>query len=183
MMSETEFWKLIDESRKLVPKDSYKNGDEFQDRQSENLKAALRKLGPAAIEQFELRFLELRDRAYRWDIWGAAYWEGGGCGNDGFTDFRGNLVSLGKKMYESILKNPDNLADVLNRPDVPTLQGEGFAYIPGKLYQELTGREMELKDYPGGLTKPVGKKWDFEDEEEVARRLPKLYKKLPEGGG
>jgi len=182
MMEEKAFWKLIDDARAAVDVDACDNGDEFQDQQVEHLTAALRKLGADAVREFDMRMTELKNRAYRWDSWGAAYWLGGGCGKDGFADFRANLVSLGRKMYEAVLKNPDALAGIFDRPDVPYLQGEGFGYIPGKIYQELTGKPIDFKGYPEGPEDPEGEKWDFEDEEEVAERLPKLYKKLPEGG-
>src|SRR6185436_11946271 len=84
MMDETKFWKLIAESRAKVNADDCEHGDEFQDRQVEHLKEALRGLDPKSIRKFQQRFDELAGRLYRWDIWGAAYWEGGGCGDDGF---------------------------------------------------------------------------------------------------
>ncbi len=183
MMSEDEFWKIIDGARASVNPGDCPNGDAFLDREMDHIRAALRKLGPEGIEEFELRFIDLRNRAYRWDIWGAAYWEGGGCGNDGFTDFRASLVSLGRGMYESVLKDPDNLADMLDRPDVPTLQGEGFAYIATEAYKDFTGDDMNLKDFPTQASAPVGERWDFDDPDEVERRLPRLFAKLPDGGG
>jgi hypothetical protein len=182
MMDEAAFWKFMDDSRTAV-EEQCDNGDEFQEQQMDHLEAALTKAGPETLRQFELRFLELCDRAYRWDIWGAAYWEGGGCGNDGFLDFRSNLVSLGKKMYEQVLRNPDNLADIIGRPDVPTMQGEGFGYIATKLYSQITGKDMNLDEYRGPKKQPDGTKWNFDDKEETAKRLPRLVKKLPSMGG
>jgi hypothetical protein len=182
MMSEQKFWELIDEARCKVDVKTVRNTDDFLDQEMQNLREALRGLSPEDILHFAIRFYELRDRAYRWDIWGAAYWLGGGCGNDGFMDFRGNLISLGRKMYERVVDDPDNLADIYDRPDVPYLQAEGFEYVAGEIYEEATGQEMILPKQPRSPKEPAGERWDFDDKEETGRRLPKLVKKLPDIG-
>jgi hypothetical protein len=181
MMSENKFWKILDWTRNQIEPEQYDNGDEFQDMQGEYLRDALGKLEPEEIIDFDKRFHELTGRAYRWDIWGAAYWIGGGCSDDGFTDFRGNLVSLGREMYEKVLKNPDNLADIHGRQDVPTMQGEGFAYIAREVYEELTGESMDVEGYPKH-PEATGESWDFDDKEQTALHLPRLVKKLPDMG-
>src|SRR5437868_13361954 len=140
MMDEDRFWNLIEESRKGIDPGKMEHGDEFQDRQAEKLCALLRGLPPEEIVAFHMRFTELEGRAYRWPLWGAAYWLHGGCGNDGFMDFRANLVSLGREWYTRVLEDPDFLAELVDRPDVPYMQGEGFQYHAPRAYAEKTGR-------------------------------------------
>jgi hypothetical protein len=44
------------------------------------------------------------------DQWGAAYLANGGCSDDGFDYFRGWLIGQGRKVYETVLADPDSLA-------------------------------------------------------------------------
>ena len=53
----------------------------------------------------------------------------GGCGDDGFWDFRSCLISLGKEQFFHVLKEPDALADIVNQPNVPFMLAEGFQYV------------------------------------------------------
>ncbi len=171
-MDEDVFWKLIDDSRR--------SGG----RQGEHLSTALKALTPEQIRGFKLRFMELMNRAYRWDIWGAAYWLNGGCSDDTFMDFRGNLIALGRYQFEEVLADADKLADIESKG----LFAEGFIYIPARVFKEMTGTQMDFKDirkepgYPAHPSKPQGDNWDFDDRNEIANRLPRLFKKLPEGG-
>lgn len=182
MMPVDQFWELIDRSRSTVDRSSAPNGDAFQDQQAEHLADLLRQLPPEEIVAFDLRFMEFRRLAYRWELWGAAYWAHGGCGDDSFTDFRSNLISLGRERYLQVLNNPDALAELINAPDVPYLAGEGFQYIAGRVYEEKTGRDLPIDAYPRHTGEPAGKRWDFDDEEEAARRFPRLYERFPEMG-
>ena len=118
MMDESTFWQIIDDCRSKAGQDEGEMADQ--------LSSALRALGPEPIRQFELRLMELMNRAYRWDIWGAAYWLNGGCSDDTFSDFRGNLVALGRSHFERILADPDILADI----SVDNLFESGFSFIP-----------------------------------------------------
>lgn len=184
MMEEERFWDLIARSRAAVDASQVKNGDQFQDRQAEALSALLRQLSPEEVIGFDMRRCYYGGVAYRWELWGAAYWAHGGCGDDSFTDFRNNLISLGREPFFAILHHPDELAGYVDRPDVPYMLGEGFAYLPGRVYEELTGREVQeqFDRYPRGPREPAGERWDFDEEEEAERRFPKLYEKYPDMG-
>ena len=184
MMAEARFWSLIDQSRALVDRAKAPNGDAFQEQQMQLLSDLLSALPPEEIVAFDIRSTYYSVRAYRWDLWDAAYWAHGGCGDDGFTDFRDNLISLGQETYARVLSNPDDLADLINRPDVPYLLGEGFGYTAGKVYQQRTGRDIQehFGSYPTAPEEPQGERIDLEDEDEVRQRFPKLYAKFPNMG-
>jgi len=182
MMEESSFWQLVETTRaQAIAKPRPKSRD-IIDVHIETLTAALEKLAPAEVAGFAARFTELSGRAYRWDLWGAAYWMGGGCGDDGFTDFRATLISLGEKAYAAALADPDSLADTIDAPDMPYMQSEGFQYVAGRVYRKRTGDDMPVDTFPSGPKEPIGEKWDFDDEEETAERLPRIVKKLPEMG-
>ncbi|HEV3163871.1 MAG TPA: DUF4240 domain-containing protein [Isosphaeraceae bacterium] len=148
IMDEDRFWSIIAQSRARVDPGEVSDSDEFCEAQSENLKEILAELSPEEIIAYDARFSDLSQKAYRWDLWGAAYWPHGGCSDDGFIDFRScliSLISLGKELYYQILNDPDSLADVDGRPDVPYMQSEGFQYLAREVYEEKTGERHAVR--------------------------------------
>src|SRR5207247_1890272 len=130
-------------------------------------------------------FWERHAHAYRWDLWAAAYWLGGGCSDDGFIDFRSCLISLGKTDYERILADPDNLVDVVDRPDAPYMHSEGFQYIASRVYKELTGEEMPVSEDDAGEyvpIEPAGERIDHDSDAVMQKRFPRLFARFPEMG-
>jgi len=184
MMDEARFWKIIAESRRQALARRIPKGRDVLDVQIDKLKQILRALSPEEIVAYESRFGYYLDLAYRWDLWGAAYWLYGGCGDDGFWDFRSTIISLGKRRFFRILADPDCLAQLLKRPDVPYLQAEGFQYVAMKIYAEKTGQSMpepELKlPWP---REPKGRRFNFDNKAVMRRRYPKIVARLPEMGG
>jgi hypothetical protein len=162
------FWKLTESA--------YRDDDAEH---FEALKAALAPLSDEELVAYQTRFDELLAAAYRIDLWGAAYLVNGGCSDDGFHHFRVWLVGRGRHAYEAALKNPDSLADVLDGDEM----ADGFALDAAavRVYEEKTGRddfyerleraEAELPPPP-----PEGTDWDFDDDAEVRRRFPRLYR-------
>lgn len=133
----------------------------------ESLRCRLEALQPGELVWFQEHFDALHAAAYRWDIWGAAYLLEGGCSDDGFIDFRYALISLGREVYEAALANADSLADV------PIVPNEIFGYVAGEVYEEVTRQEMPRQAL-AQPHEPEGQRWDFDNAEECARRLPRL---------
>ena len=132
-MDKDQFWSIIDSSRAAAAKMKRAPGQDFLDLHEQTLAEALRALPPEDIAAFNDVFWSIHRSAYRWDLWGAAYWLHGGCGDDGFTDFRACMISLGKEHFARVLSNPDALADLAGRPDIPYTQAEGFQYIADRV--------------------------------------------------
>jgi hypothetical protein len=132
----------------------------------------LRELQPIEITNFLRLFNQLMDDAYRWDLWGAAYLINGGCSDDGFAYFRSWLISRGQTVYAAALKSPDSLVGLVD-PELDDYEFEDLWGIAQTVYEERTGEEMPPMEYRGPHT-PSGRPWDFEEEEETSRRLPKL---------
>jgi hypothetical protein len=141
------------------------------------LKKELARLPPPEILRFRRRFDELVRAADKTDLWGAAYLINGGCSDDGFHYFRCWLVGMGQAVYEKALDDPDSLADVL--------QGEGpceasLDTAPARAWEEKTGRTAEefyreLDRLSGHFpAADEGEDWDFDDNDEVRRRFPRL---------
>ncbi len=159
-MDTVQFWSIIEK---------VKDSEEPE----EVIKSQLYDLTPEEIVSYQKHFDVFFENAYRWDLWGAAYIIGGGSSDDGFMDFRYGLISKGKEVYETSLNNPDNLADFDFEDDI---SNEQFGYSALEAYEEKTGNEMPRKAFEQPAD-PIGEEWDFDDEAENKKRLPRLMEK------
>ncbi|MFF2349746.1 DUF4240 domain-containing protein [Kitasatospora sp. NPDC058115] len=183
-MDAEEFWALVDgacaEVDALEP--------DFDERCAAVERACEERLvrrTPAEIVRFSLRQWQLRDHAYRYDLWAAAFLIEGWWSDDGFMDFRDGLISLGRDWYERALADPDSLADhpaVRGGGDV-LIGNEDFNRVAHRAHQRLTGEPdgldeaLEASPEAGPLrvvTEPAGARWDVADDGEMRRRLPRL---------
>lgn len=164
-----QFWNLIDNSRERAGGDPEEHAKE--------LEKDLRELPADQIESFQTHFDALMDRAYSWDLWGAAYLIGGGCSDDGFMDFRGWLISRGRDIYEAALVNPDSLA-YLVADGGENCECEVFLYAASKAWGKKTGRDsFDMPRSGSRVSKPTGEPWD-EDEDLLMERYPQIAAKL-----
>jgi hypothetical protein len=168
-MTQDQFWSLM-ASSKAASRGSF-------ERQAKVLEQELSRLSPEEIVAFQRIFDEHFDRAYTWDLWGAAYILGGGCSDDGFMDFRSWLISMGRETYERALKDPESLADIPLGPAVEEdVFFEGLAYVASQVYEKKTGEE-EMPDYERHSAEdPAGEEWD-QDGDDLERRFPRLWAK------
>ncbi len=165
-MTRDQFWQLIDSIRSRSGAD--------MDARIEFVRDELCKLAPKEVIDYTEHFDALFHDAYSWDLWGAAYIIFGGCSDDAFMDFRSNLISMGRKIFEEALANPDSLAD-LPRTECESLETEGFAYITRAIRGEKTEFEMPRRG-KGISDEPSGRPWDENDAAELKKRFPRLYK-------
>ena len=163
-MTLDEFWTLIDRTNRSAA--------DIDDR-IEDLREILSRRSTEDVVAFDRRFTETLDRAYSYDLWGAAYVIQGGCSDDGFWDFRSALISMGKDVFERALADPDSL-ESLSEEAIDELYAEGFQYVAGGIYEDRTGSLLE-RAQPHPL-KPTGKKHE-DDSGELRRRWPKLFAK------
>ena len=160
------FWKIVEESYRPDPVDHF-----------ETLKERLEGLQWFEVVQFQARFDEAIAAANTLSLWGAAQLINGSCSDDAFRDFRVWLVGRGRHAYESALKNPDTLSDIL---DGDPVDGFGLDAAAVRVYEAKTGMsdffdrlDREEKDAPPPPP-PEGEDFDFEDEEELKKRYPRL---------
>lgn len=124
-------------------------------------------------------FWDLMADSYRNPLWVAAYLINGGCSDDGFDYFRGWLVAQGREVFERAVADPDTLADVpaviAAAPDREEMEGEDVLGIVWHAHLKATGEEppdgavtIRYPDLDSGWG------FDFDDEAEMARRLPRL---------
>lgn len=149
-------------------------------------------ISPEDILQFQELFDQLHDALYRWDVWAAAYLIGGGCSDDSFIDFRAGVIALGRGWYERVLASPDGLADhpvvrqAAAEEDDGALFAESVNYVASEAYEEVTGGDdeafyeaMKARQHVAvGIDEAresdMGEDFDFDDDDEMRRRLPRL---------
>ena len=162
-MDQAAFWQLTAETRAAAGNDT--------GRQSELLEQRLSRLPARQIVQFQSLRHHLDQRAYSWDIWGAAYVIEDGCSDDCFRDFRAYLISLGRGPYEAALKDPDLLAPVVQ--DAEAGDWENADSVAGDAYESATGEDIPAEDSDLSGS-PRGEPWDDADQEVLVRRYPRL---------
>jgi DNA-directed RNA polymerase specialized sigma24 family protein len=175
-MNVDQFWKIIDSSRSGFDPDRI---DGNMEQQREELRRLLLKLPPEEIIDFHNHFVEQMNKAFHWDLWGAAYIIAGGCSDDGFSDFRSWLISMGRRVFEDAVSNAESLVDVVDAPGVEDVFFEALQYVPAKAYEELTGRELPAYAGPS-LAAPAGDRWS-EEKGNLEQRFPKLWARYQQG--
>jgi len=175
-MNVEQFWKLIESSRRGF--DPARLDGNMQ-QQLEELRRLLSKLPPEEIIDFRNHLLAQMDAAFHWDLWGAAYLIAGGCSDDGFADFRGWLISMGRRVFEDAVSHAESLIDVVDAPGIEDVFFEEFQYLPAQVYEELTGQEIPTASGQHPV-EPAGEPWG-DDEEKLARRLPRLWARYRRG--
>lgn len=163
-MTLDEFWAIIDKAR------AESGGDD--EALLEKVRARLKKMRPEEIVSFDVHYDALRFRAYRKELWGAAYLMNGGCSDDGFEYFRAWLISRGGKVYENALLDPDSLADVCD-PESDCHELEELMGLAGEAYRSSTGKP--LPDRKREFPELTGREWD---EDELESLYPKIAAKM-----
>jgi hypothetical protein len=162
-LDESQFWRLVEDARR----DAGGNTEQA----SELLQARLEQLPPQQIADFGALRKQLDERAYTWELWGAAYVIEDGCSDDCFRDFRAYLISLGRAPYEAAMSDPDSLAPVVQ--DAETGDWENADNVAPEAYEDATGEEIPTGDSePSGSTR--GEAWDDEQQDELVGRYPAL---------
>lgn len=163
------FWKLVD--------DAARNSKGANRAFLRLIRRDLEKLPPPELVEFKSRFEEHMDRAFHWDLWGAASIMRGGCSDDGFEYFRAWLISRGQAVFEAALRNAESLSTQSSDDD---FEFEDFIYVAVDVYEKKTGKdlyeELPVRILPGGMD-PAGTRWS-DDSDGLERRFPVLWAKF-----
>ncbi|WP_309096277.1 DUF4240 domain-containing protein [Streptomyces sp.] len=170
-MDETEFWELVDDAREAAEGDPEEQADLLVER--------LARLDPDSVLDFARHFESRYNRAYRWDLWGAAWVLLDGASDDAFDFFRCWLIGQGREVFEGALHDPDALADLLGDFD-EEIDGDGeeLGYAADEAYEQLTGVVAPDLELPPPPAEPEGTPLDFEDERLLAERYPRLWERF-----
>ncbi|GAA2728119.1 DUF4240 domain-containing protein [Streptomyces nogalater] len=170
-MDETEFWELIDSTREAAEGDPEEQADLLVER--------LLALDPERVLDFARHFEARYNRAYRWDLWGAAWLLLDGCSDDAFDFFRCWLIGQGREVFEGALHDPDALAGLLGGFDEEVDgDGEELGYAADEAYEQLTGTVAPELGLPPAPAEPEGTPLDLEDDRVLAERFPRLWERL-----
>ncbi|WP_274562696.1 DUF4240 domain-containing protein [Streptomyces spiramyceticus] len=173
-MDETEFWEIIDSTREAAEGDPEEHAD--------LLVEALVRRDPDSVLDFARHFEVRYNRAYRWDLWGAAAVLLDGASDDVFDYFRCWLIGQGREVFEGALHDPDNLADLLDEFDEEVDgDGEELGYAADEAYEQLTGAVAPDLGVPAQTPEPEGTPFDFEDDGALADRFPRLWERFGQG--
>ncbi len=170
-MDETEFWELIDATREAAGGDPEEQADALVER--------LLQLEPDLVLDFARHFEARYNRAYRWDLWGAAWLLLDGCSDDAFDFFRCWLIGQGREVFEGALHEPDALAELLGDFD-EEIDGDGeeLGYAADEAYEQLTGTVAPDLGIAPARAEPEGTALDLEDDRVLAQRYPRLWQRF-----
>jgi Protein of unknown function (DUF4240) len=160
------FWQLIAETREAANNDT--------GRQTALLEARLTQLSPRGVIRFAQIRHRLDERAYTWELWGAAYVIEDGCSDDCFRDFRAYLISLGRGPYERALHDPDSLVSVVQ--DAEAGDWENADDVAPDAYSSVADDDFPLDD--SDLSgRPRGRPFD-QDTTSLRLRYPRLVSRF-----
>ena len=167
-MDETEFWELVDATREAAEGDPEEQADLLVER--------LLQLDPELVLDFARHFEARCNRAYTWDLWGAAWILLDGASDDAFDFFRCWLIGQGRELYEGAVHDPDLLAEFLADFDMEADgDGEDLGYAADEAYEQLTGTAVPDLGIPPAPPEPLGAPLDLENEKVLAERFPRLW--------
>jgi hypothetical protein len=166
-MDETEFWEIVDSTREAADDDPEEHADLMVER--------LAGLDPEAVLDFARHFETRFNRAFSWDLWGAADIMLGGADEDSFDFFRCWLIGQGRHVFEGALHSPDDLAFLVPEFD-PEADGdaEDLGYAADEAYEQLTAVRLPDLKLPA-RDAPEGERPDFDDDQAMAARFPQLW--------
>jgi hypothetical protein len=169
-MRTDDFWAVIDRARAGTPATPAEV--------AERAVAELAGRGPADILAWGRHLDKVMSASFREDLWAAAYLINGGCSDDGFDYFRGWLLAHGREVFARSVREPDSLADLpAVRAAAATgaeFEGEEVLNIAVDAYQQATGAEPPADLHTVPEDRDTDAFWDFDDEDEMQRRLPRL---------
>jgi hypothetical protein len=159
-VTERDFWSLVDSGPSTT-----------LDERLAFVQARLEQMPVEDVAAFEAIRRQLMARAHQRPLWAAAYLMCGGCFDDGFECFKGWLILHGEAVFSAALSRPDSLAAV-RWLDWPAC--EEFLNL---CWRVLKVRGEQLPPRPRVERPALGPAWDFDDEGEMERRLPELWKR------
>jgi len=169
-MRTDDFWAVIDRAtadRPASPGDVAKRAA-----------AELATRDPAEIVAWERHLGKVMAASGKEDLWAAAYLINGGCSDEGFDNFRGWLIAHGRDVVARSVREPDSLAD-LPTVQAAAVNGANFEAaevltIAAEAHEEAVGSALPAAETPPVTRPDAAQLWDFDNEDEMARRLPRL---------
>jgi len=177
LLSEAEFWSMIDDARKRVRDDEHL---------ADELITVLSSQPTEKAFAFQHQFEALSRLSYRSELWCAAYVACGGCSDDAFDYFRAWLIGRGKEAFYHALEDPDSLVKQFDliRKSGAIPENEILLSVAAKAYQKKTGNDdfykalksTESEEEPPCLPN-LEFNWAEDDEDSMRKICPKIFDK------
>lgn len=185
-MDTTYFWKIMDYA--------FSKGGFDNKVKEQIILEELAKLTPEQIQDFEIIFQQMNQKASTWGNYAAQVIIEGGSSDDRFFYFRCWLISLGKKHFDETIKNPDYLASFEipfnNRYGMRYCQFEELISMADRAYEIVTKKDPstdttfprphadKLGLFYDSNTEMTGTEWQSINE--LPKIVPLLCKKYPD---
>ena len=127
------------------------------------------------IQEFDHILWKMMARAYRADLWEAAFLVACHCGEDSFEYFRGWLIAQGQYIYERVLADSEYLANFVNKEQRGNIFDEQMTYIAVDAYKQKTGRQMPEQGYQEKVILVGG---PLTPEDDLPTKFPRIVAKL-----
>jgi Protein of unknown function (DUF4240) len=89
------------------------------------------------------------------------------------------LLAQGRATWEAALGDPDSLIDhPLANKSGQDLECEPMLYVAGNAYHTRAEAELPTDSHIRQPAEPLGEHWDFENDDEVRRRLPRVWARM-----
>jgi hypothetical protein len=167
-MDDDLFWTLIEKTHQQSGRWNLKL-------QCELLVEELLHFSAEEIIAFDLIGREMERKSYSAHLWHAAELIGGGCGDDGFNDFRDWIIAQGRVVFENALTDPETLVDVIEpkkRYEICSDANGTVLYAPLEAYERKMGHQMPPSRFSPEL---IGKfREDLNSEEDWHRVFSRL---------
>jgi hypothetical protein len=134
-----KFWSVIEDAHQAS------NGN--LDKQLELLVELLSQLPAESIQEFDRLLWMIMARSYRADLWEAASVVACGCTDDGFHEFQGWLIAQGETIYEKVLDDPNNLANVVSKEQRFNIFNGRMTSIAQESYERKAGQDIPETGY------------------------------------
>ena len=124
-----KFWSIIDQTT------TFNDHDE----QAQSLDDQLDRLPPEEIEAFERLFQQELAKSRTWDVWGAYTVIHGASDDEGFEYFQRWLISKGRDVFEFVLGDADELADIIPEGAEDPCEFEELSMVATDVWARKTG--------------------------------------------
>jgi len=133
------------------------------------LKKVLERLEDNEILEFGHKFYENLCELNQWNLWAAGHVITGGMGDDSFHYFRSWIIGKGKTAFDLALRDPDELAPLIDDQEV---DNELLEYVALEVLEERHIKE-DPRDRADRFPDddPIGEPFE---EATVASRFPKI---------
>jgi len=169
-MNESIFWELIDKARKAAPLDFETRCAHLTDLLAEHHTAE-------EIVAFEHILREKIEEASSWPVMAATFVVCSFISDDTYEDFRAWMVGQGKDNFNKILRDPNEVCNLVKPSRQLDLKGDRMLFVAINAYLEKTGTDdeeafYELIEHPE--EKKIDQRWP-ESKNDYRKLFPRLF--------